>query len=200
MYHCRLYIFPFRYLPYTHQLQPPRFVLKGGTGVQRGLRVKYRYRPSGSTSLGDVLENSPLWIIAIFSGRDGLNGKGGGGPDVVCVCVPARVAGKLERRGWWHLHEWVNLLLPPPHTTAVLVLLWSGGLTAGAVLSETHERSGVGAEKAKIEGVQAVTVNINGDGICGINVAHLGGRSREKTAVWERVMRKRLSVHLSPLS
>ena len=27
-----------------------------------------------------------------------------------------------------------------------------------------------------------MTVNINGDSSCGINVAHLGGRSREETA------------------
>ena len=40
----------------------------------------------------------------------------------------------------------------------------------------------VGGKKAENEGVQAVTVNINGDSSCGINVAHLGGRSREETA------------------
>lgn len=48
--------------------------------------------------------------------------------------------------------------------------------------THTDACHGEGAEKAENEGVQAVTVNINGDSICGINVAHLGGRSREKTA------------------
>ena len=66
-------------------------------------------------------------------------------------------------------------------------------LTAAALRSQTHThtlkahtradaRRGEGAEKAENEGVQAVTVNINGDSSCGINVAHLGGRSREETA------------------
>lgn len=87
-------------------------------------------------------------IIEIFSGRAALNGKGSCGADAVlmcvssCLCVPlcAQVTDKLERCGWWHLHEWVNLLLSPPHTTAAIVLLGSGGLTAGALLppKNTH--------------------------------------------------------------
>jgi len=39
-----------------------------------------------------------------------------------------------------------------------------------------------GLKKLEMRGVQAVTVNINGDSSCGINVAHLEGQSREETA------------------
>lgn len=47
---------------------------------------------------------------------------------------------------------------------------------------QTHAAARGGPEKVGNVGAQAVTVNINGDSSCGINVAHLGGQSREETA------------------
>lgn len=108
--------------------------------LERSLGVKNRYRPLGSTGQSNVLEKTAHCgegIIESFSGRTVLNGKGSGG---VCMCVHpcARVRDKHERGCWWHLHEWVNLPLSPPHTAATIVLLGSGGLTAAALLPQTH--------------------------------------------------------------
>lgn len=43
-----------------------------------------------------------------------------------------------------------------------------------------------GGGEAGNDGVQAVTVNINGDSSCGINAAHLGGWRREGDGGMER--------------
>lgn len=94
------------------------------------------------------------------------------------------MAEKADR--WRHLHEWVNLLLCSLHThTAVaIVLLGRGGPTACLPLSEQTCTHAVkeGREDVQNKGAQAVTVNVNGDSSCGINVAHLGGPSWRETA------------------
>lgn len=89
-------------------------------------------------------------IIEIFSGRAVLNGKwSGAGAEAVYVhvClsmyihVCARVLDKHECYCWWHLNERVNLLLSPPHISATIVLLRSGGLTAATLLSRTRTQT-----------------------------------------------------------
>lgn len=74
----------------------------------------------------------------------------------------------------------------PPHTTASIVLLGSGGRTAAALFSLKHARSTEGTEKAENEGVLAVAVNIIRHSSCGINVAHVGGRSRGEMGALRR--------------
>lgn len=86
------------------------------------------------------------------------------------------------------MSEW-KPLLSPPHFTAAVASPGSGALAA-APLHKLKARAvdgGVGGgEKAGNDGVQAVTVNINGDSSCGINAAHLGGRRRGGDGGMER--------------
>lgn len=163
MYHCWLYFEIFFLLDVcicilrysTHQLQPHRtshFVLKGW---HWGLRGAWGWETDIIHRAWLVWamcwKNSPPWSQDYWNlVKSVLNRKGSRSADavlmcvfmIVCLCVPvcAQVTDKLERCGWWHLHEWVNLLLTPPHTTTSIVLLGSGGLTAGALLSQTHTR------------------------------------------------------------